>query len=67
MEYNTCSFASTSGLCSVVSSIQRCVVLSCKYINFKVSYASQGLNPQALASQASAPQGFKGMREDEVL
>lgn len=67
MEYNPCPFASTSGLCSVVSNI--CVVwfFYASILILKVSPAAQGMNPQALASQSSAPQGFKGMREDEVL
>ncbi|CDY29210.1 BnaA06g25470D [Brassica napus] len=46
------------------------LVMGMKTIIWSITHAHlarpQGLNPQALASQPSAPQGFKGMREDEV-
>ncbi|KAG7584206.1 Protein kinase-like domain superfamily [Arabidopsis suecica] len=46
------------------------LVMGMKTIIWSITHAHlprpQGMNPQALLSQSSAPQGFKGMREDEV-
>jgi transformation/transcription domain-associated protein len=46
------------------------LVMGMKTIIWSITHAHlprpQGMNPQALVSQSSAPQGFKGMREDEV-